>query len=83
MRGLDNTHVCDRMPQKNSYIPGVGREKRAGAERVHVLCRLSSELLGEVFAAVEPGKPKLTLTPELLELHQVQSRLHHFLNHLQ
>ncbi|CAL5226967.1 g9852 [Coccomyxa viridis] len=33
--------------------------------------RLSSELLGEVFAAVEPAKPRLSLTPDLLELHQV------------
>lgn len=42
-----------------------------GAESVRSLCRLSSELLGEVFAAVEPAKPRLSLTPDLLELHQV------------
>ncbi len=47
-------------------------EDFGGAERVNALCRLSSKLLGEVFAAVEPEKPRLSLTPELLELHQVQ-----------
>lgn len=43
---------------------------------LEVLRRLSSRLLREVFSAAEPESPRLSLTPGLLELHQVQILLY-------
>jgi hypothetical protein len=49
----------------------AGTGTGTGTEVTLWTSRLASRLLQEVFSAVEPDSPKLSVTPQLLELHQV------------
>ena len=54
-----------------AFISNQPHPACTGAERCAIPCRLSSRLLREAFSAAEPDSPRLSLAPELLELHQV------------